>query len=62
MIQDSFFIASASSMALYSDFTKKLFVNVNESSSKFTFEMYAAGGTFEIIVDDTVPVFKPVES
>jgi hypothetical protein len=35
---------------------------VDDSSSAVTFEMYALGKTYEIVVDDTVPVFKPVES
>lgn len=61
MIKDCFFIAGASAMALDSPFTKALFLpapydNITKVQD-YKFEMFVVGRKFEIIVDDTMPVF-----
>ncbi len=57
-IQDTFFVASAASMALDSDYLKSLFKLKNETdTSQLSFQMHAVGNTYEIKIDDTVPVY-----
>lgn len=46
-------------MAIDSNFTKSLF-SLKNNSNDITFNMYALGKAYEIVIDDTVPVYKPV--
>ncbi len=59
MIGDCFFVASVSSMALDSNLTTSLFLDANLTNS-YKFKMFVHGKSYDVIVDDTVPVFKPV--
>lgn len=64
MIQDCYFVAGASALAVDSNFTKSLFLGTSIDNSTqiadYKFQMFALGQPFEIIVDDRVPVFQPV--
>ena len=45
-------------MALNPNFTKSLFLpDKSSTDNSFLFSMYAVGGRYNLVVDDTIPIF-----
>ena len=46
-------------MALNPNFTKSLFLlDKSSTDNSFLFSMYAVGGRYNLVVDDTIPIFN----